>query len=1110
MTKKKSLLSYIGLTKQAGILKEVTFNDKISKVHLSGFIGSSFATIASGLLIEDNNPHLFVLRDKKEASQFLNDLNNLIDKQNFFFPESNRNSYRLEETNNSDILLRSEILNVLSNKKNQIIITYSEAICERVIEKKTLEKNIIVIKKNDQLCINNLESKLTAHNFKKVDFVSQIGEYSVRGGIVDVYSFSNKQPIRIEFFDDEVESIRTFDINNQLSTLQKEQIKLIPNTQFYDKNITNKINFLEYIPKNTIVWISDINYTISIVDDYFKKAAEELKYKRSYSAKQIKNPKDIFTDKNEFIHSLNKFTVIENNSHPYFEDSKKISLNASHITHVNKQFELLKNDLDNNQKNGFKNIILCSSDEQKDRFDAIFKNQNKFKYTTLISSLSRGYIDQDNRIAIYTDHQIFNRHYRMQSKTSFSDKKAISIKDITKLNIGDFVTHIDHGIGRFEGLHKISTNNKKQEVIKILYKDGDILYVSIHSLHKISKFSAKEGMTPKINQLGSQVWKKIKQRTKTKVKQIAFDLIKLYAKRKLKKGFAFSKDTYLQYELESSFMFEDTPDQVQTTNDFKKDMESNTPMDRLVCGDVGFGKTEIAVRAAFKAITDSKQVAILVPTTILALQHYKTFKKRLKDFPCNIEYISRFKSSKEQKNTLKDLFNGKVDILIGTHKIVSKDVKFNDLGLLIIDEEQKFGVNIKDKIKLIKENIDTLTLSATPIPRTLQFSLLGARDLSIINTPPPNRQSIETNIIRMNHDNIKNAILYEIDRTGQVYFVHNRIDNINEVATLIQKLVPKSKIRIGHGRMNGNELEQLMVDFIEGDFDILVSTTIIENGVDVPNANTIIINNAHNFGLSDLHQMRGRVGRSNKKAFCYLISPPIENISEESRKRLHALEQYSELGSGFKIAMRDLDIRGAGDLLGADQSGFINDIGFETYQKILNEAIEELKSEKFSELFPKVKSNIFIKDCQLDTDLEVVIPDSYVSSVSERLYLYNKLNSLKQENDIIVFQESIKDRFGKIPKEVINLCNSVKLRWIGKEIGFEKIILKENNFRGYFPSKNNVEYFNSSNFKKIINYITENQDNCKIIEKNQKLSLKVLNINSIMNAINFCNKIKCS
>jgi len=1099
------LLTYFGEPKQTNAI-QLALEKEQTKIQLTGIIGSSLAMTASAVVRESNKPHLFIFRDKEAASYFVNDIENLLKNEVFFFPASYRRAYQIEETDNANILLRAEVLNKLNNKRNPIIVTYSEALSEKVVSRKELKKHTISLKIKDDIAIDFLEEMLDHLNFEKVDFVNKAGQYSIRGGILDVYSFADENPFRIEFFDTEIESIRTFDINTQLSVSTESKITIIPNTEA-KKSIESQVSFLEYLPKNSVIWTKDIKYSKGILDDYFDRATEQYN-KVSDSAIQHLSPEYLFTNAYHFSKELKQFSVIENSNHPYFEIEKTITINTDPLTKINKQFDLLKEDLLKNKEAGLDNIILCSSDEQEERFNAIFEHtEEELNYKCILFSLHEGYIDYTNKQAIYTDHQIFDRYHKFKSKTKFTNNQAITIKQLTSLDIGDFVTHIDHGVGRFEGLHKIENNGKYQEVIKLTYKQGDILYISIHSLHKIAKFSGKEGIEPKINQLGSPVWQKTKQKAKAKVKQIAFNLIQLYAKRKSQKGFQFTPDTYLQHELEASFMYEDTPDQVKATIDIKQDMEKEMPMDRLICGDVGFGKTEIAIRAAFKAVADSKQVAVLVPTTILALQHYKTFKKRLKHLPCTVDYISRFKTPKEQRETLERVARAQVDILIGTHRIVGKDVKFLDLGLLIIDEEQKFGVNIKDKLKLFKENIDTLTLSATPIPRTLQFSLLGARDLSVINTPPPNRQSVETTIIGMSQETIRDAISYEMARNGQVFFVHNRIENINEVAGLLQRLCPDAKIRVGHGQMEGKKLEELMIDFMEGDFDVLVSTTIIENGVDVSNANTIIINNAQNFGLSDLHQMRGRVGRSNKKAFCYLISPAIHTLSEESRKRLIALEQFSTLGSGFKIAMRDLDIRGAGDLLGADQSGFINDIGFETYQKILNEAVEELKQEKFQDLFTDEKKIFYVKDCQLDTDLEILIPDTYVSSISERLNLYKELNNFTKEEEIVAFIDRLNDRFGTAPKAINNVCDALRLRWVAKKIGFERIILKNDNMRAYFPSQADSPYYNSEMFKRALNYLKPNFGTCEMIEKKGKLSMRIKNINSIEGALLVCKEI---
>tara|TARA_B100000683_G_scaffold61868_1_gene60254 strand:- start:9255 stop:12593 length:3339 start_codon:yes stop_codon:yes gene_type:complete len=1085
-----------------------TISEKINqgnrKIQLNNFVGSSKSILASSIIKKSKFPQLFILNDKESANYFINDLENLINHELFFYPASYRRSYQIEETDNSNVLLRSEVLNKLNYKRNSIIISYPEAISEKVVSRRVLKKQTITLSVSDTHNSLLLEEILLENNFIQSDFVTDPGQFSVRGGIIDVFSFADEYPFRIEFFDDEIESIRTFNINTQLSVEQREKISIIPNTEA-KKVLEKQVSFLEYLPKSATIWIEDTQHTLGILQQNFEKAEKEFKKLSTDFGKYQIRPHDIFTNANEFTNLLEEFKTISFSSSNIFEADFKIQSNTIPLTPINKKFDILFNELISFQEKGYQNIIICSSEEQKERFHQIIQNElREIHIITIVGNLSEGFIDHDNKITIYTDHQIFNRHHKFISKTRFADKQAITLKQLTNLQIGDFVTHIDHGVGEFAGLHKIDNNGKKQESIKLIYKDGDILYISVHSLHKISKYSGKEGHRPNINQLGSSKWQTTKNKTKTRIKKIAFNLIQLYAKRKTIDGFSYSPDTYLQHELEASFMWEDTPDQSAATIAIKEDMEKDTPMDRLVCGDVGFGKTELAIRAAFKAVTDNKQVAILVPTTILALQHYKTFKNRLKEFPCKVDYINRFKTIKQQNQTIKDLLKGKVDILIGTHRIVGKDIKFKDLGLLIIDEEQKFGVNIKDKLKNIKSNVDILTLSATPIPRTLQFSLLGARDLSVINTPPPNRIAINTEIIPFNEETIRDAIKYEISRNGQVFFIHNRIENINEVAAIIQRLVPNAKIKIGHGQLDGKVLEDLMIGFIEGEYDVLISTTIVENGVDVPNANTIIINNANNFGLSDLHQMRGRVGRSNKKAFCYLISPPSYQLSEDARKRLNALEQFSNLGSGFSIAMRDLDIRGAGDLLGADQSGFINEIGFDMYQKILNEAVEELKQEKFKELFSDSKKKYFVKDCQIDTDLEILIPDTYISNIEERLNIYKELNSIKEEKELKILQSNLEDRFGVIPKSVEDLISSMKLKWVAKELGFERLLLKNGEMRTYFTTKKDSLYFESESFSKILEYLKQNFTKAEMKERKDKLVLIVKDINSADKAIKIC------
>ena len=1085
-------------------LKKLLDNNTPS-IFYSGSIGSSLAIDFINIIEDSKKNNLFIFSDKEEASYFINDLEKISKKEVFFYPASYRRPYQIEETENTNVLQRAEVLNKLNSKKNTIVITYSEALFEKVISKKELRKQTISLKVNQRLEAEEFEKNLINLNFKSTNFVTDPGQFSVRGGIIDIFSYASEHPIRIELIGDEIESLRTFSVNSQLSIKLENKVKIIPNTEAkYIQN--NQVCFLEYFTEDSNIWIKNLNYTLTSLDDNFTKTEEIFSNLKKKSTIFKQNPSYLFSNSITFNNSLVNKTIIKMSAP---ENKENIIIReCSPLIPFNKNIDILLMDLQKNQTNNIRNIILCSSEEQEERIKNILMDKDqkiKIEYYQIL--LHEGFIDYDNKVAIYTDHQIFDRHHRFKSKTKFSDKQAITIKQLTSLKIGDYITHIDHGIGQFNGLHKISNNNQTQEVIKLSYRGGDILYISIHALHKIAKFSAKEGSSPKMHQLGTPTWNKSKQKTKNRVKEIAFNLIKLYAKRKSQEGFQFSPDTYLQQELEASFMFEDTPDQSKATLAIKEDMEKIMPMDRLVCGDVGFGKTEIAIRAAFKAVADNKQVAILVPTTILALQHYKTFKKRLAKLPCNVDYLNRFRTKSEQNEILKKIQNGGIDVIIGTHRIVGKDVHFKDLGLLIVDEEQKFGVNIKDKLKAFKTNVDSLTLTATPIPRTLQFSLLGARDLSIINTPPPNRQSIQTNIIGFNEEKIRDAIKYEINRNGQVFFVHNRVENINEIAGFIQRICPDAKIKIGHGQMPGNKIESLMIDFIEGQFDILVSTTIIENGVDIPNANTIIINNAQNFGLSDLHQMRGRVGRSDKQAFCFLISPPLNHISEDSRRRLNALEQFSNIGSGFKIAMRDLDIRGAGDLLGGDQSGFINEIGFEMYQRILAEAVEELKEEKFKNLFKEPKSEFKIKDCQIDTDLEIQIPESYVINIEERIALYKALNDIKDDEELEIFKNNLVDRFGALPKNIFNIFKLLNVKWKAKELGFERIVLKNNNLRAYLPHNQNTNYYQSSSFTKILDYVKMNQDKIKIKEIKEKVCLQYDNILSLNELLTIFKKV---
>ena len=1075
--------------------------NQYKSIHLNGLTGSLASIIGAACFNLSGKASIFILNDKEEAAYFHNDLEQFIPENDLlFYPGSYRRPYQIEETDNANILMRAEVLNRLSSRrKPSCIVTYPDAIFEKVITKKELNKNILKLSVGEGISIDFLNETMFEYGFEYSDFVSEPGQFAIRGGIVDIFSFSNEHPYRIEFFGDEVESIRSFNINTQLSIQEVKKLNIIPNVE--NKGITeSRVSFIHYLEDKSQIWIKDKTFCNAQLDKLYQKASES--YKDIKGEINHLTPEELYINSEVFSYVIQDFQIVSFGMQNE-DNSKEIKFESSFQPSFNKQFDLIIEHFNQKTEEGYENIILCSTIKQEERFQNIFeKIDANFRYTTMLLPLHEGFIDHRNKILCYTDHQLFERYHKFKLKSAKQYKKTITLDEITNLEIGDFVTHMDHGIGKFGGLQKIDVQGKKQEAIKLLYRNNDLLYVSIHSLHKISKYNSKEGTAPKIHQLGSPQWAKTKSKTKTKIKTIAYDLIKLYAKRKAVKGFAYSPDNYLQYELEASFLYEDTPDQLKTTQAVKKDMESNTPMDRLVCGDVGFGKTEIAIRAAFKAVCDNKQVAILVPTTILALQHYKTFRKRLNDFPCKVDYINRFKTAKQQKETLQNLADGKVDIIIGTHRLVGKDVKFLDLGLLIVDEEQKFGVSVKDKLKTIKSNVDTLTLTATPIPRTLQFSLMSARDLSIIKTAPPNRLPVQTENIGFNEETLRDAIQYEVSRGGQIFFIHNRIENIKEVAGMIQRLCPDVKVGVGHGQMEGAKLERLMLDFIEGEFDLLVSTTIIESGLDIPNANTIIINNAQNFGLSDLHQMRGRVGRSNKKAFCYLITPPRISMSEEGRKRIQALEQHSDLGAGFNIAMRDLEIRGAGDILGAEQSGFISDIGFEMYQRILAEAVKELKESEFKDIYVKNTSDSFLVDeCQIDTDMEILIPDHYVNSISERLQLYKDLNTIENEDKLNIFVEQITDRFGKIPPEVEKLLHTIRLRWIAKDLGFEKIILKANKMIAYFVANPNSAFFQSEQFGLILKFIQLNPKACQMKEKNNKLSLIFEKISTVEMAL---------
>jgi len=1091
LSKQEIVNQYQESVKVKQILKQIQL-DK-NQIQITNLVGSSMSFVISETFKKDDKSYLLIFNDKEEAAYHLNDLEQLLDQKNvLFYPGSYRRPYQIEETDNANVLMRSEVLNrINSRKKPTIIVSYPEALFEKVVTKKDLERNTLKLSVSESVSLDFVNEILFEYNFNRVDFVTEPGDFSVRGGIIDVFSFSNDVPFRIEFFGDEIDSIRTFDVETQLSKEKLRKASIMSNVE--NKTLQEKReSFLQYIASNTVIFLKNKDLLIGKLDKLFDRAESAF----SELSKELNHarPIDLFCNGNFIQNQLSDFRVASFET--YTSGDKPI---IDFITKVqpsfNKQFDLLIENLNEYHTKGFTNYIFCANEQQAQRFQDIFEDAKKeVHYQTIVFPLYQGFIDFEEKIVCYTDHQIFERYHKFRLKNGFAKKQSITLKELNNLDVGDYVTHIDHGIGKFGGLQKIDVEGKNQEAIKLIYGDRDILYVSIHSLHKISKFNGKDGKAPKIYKLGSGAWKKIKQKTKKRVKEIAYNLIKLYAKRRMEKGLAFGPDTHIQHELEASFIYEDTPDQYTATQDVKADMEKEQPMDRLVCGDVGFGKTEIAIRAAFKAVDNGKQVAILVPTTILAFQHYKTFTKRLEKFPVRIDYLNRFRTSKQRNEAIEGVNDGSIDIIIGTHQLTNKKIKFKDLGLLIIDEEQKFGVAVKDKLKTLKENVDTLTLTATPIPRTLQFSLMAARDLSVISTPPPNRHPIDTQVIRFSEEMIRDAITYEISRGGQVFFIHNRIENIKEVAGLLQRLVPDANIGIGHGQMEGKKLESLMLGFMNNEFDVLVSTTIVESGLDVTNANTIFINNANNFGLSDLHQMRGRVGRSNKKAFCYFITPPYHMMTDDARKRIEALELFSDLGSGINIAMKDLEIRGAGDLLGGEQSGFINDIGFDTYQKILNEAIEELKENEFKELYTteENKPKEFIKEVQIDTDFEVLFPDNYINSITERLNLYNELSTLETDEELQQYEQRLIDRFGELPIQAIDLLDSVRLKWFAKQLGLEKIVLKQKRMIGYFISNQQSEFYQTKAFTKVLTYVQQNATTSVIKEKQTKIGLRLL------------------
>ncbi len=1088
-----------------------------SPLHLSGLLGSSrefvFHTFTALPEVSKWN-HLVVLRDAEEAAYFQNTLEQISGALDvFYFPSSFKHQKNFRLLNPSHVMLRTEALSRVSSGGNKkVLITYPKALFEKVVLPKTLAKNIISFKKGTTIDLNGLLERFVEYGFVRTDFVYEPGEIALRGGILDIYSFGNEKPYRIELFGEEVDSIRLFDPQTQLSERNLNEVNIIPNIETnFDSG--EKVSLLSFMPENTICWTEDWEF----IKERIEKQEADLRLflkegTQSHPEEETETPHEREVTPDDFMTALDlqgelrQHYLVEIGLKNFFSDQNAIHFTTTRQPAFNRQFTLLINDLKKYEKLNYGLYIFAENPRQLERLHSIFSDQGSaIEFVPVIASIHEGFIDHDIKCVCYSDHEIFQRYHKYRVKQAFSKNKALTMKMLRELQPGDYVTHIDHGVGVYSGLQKIESNGVVQEAVRIVYKDHDLLYVNISSLHKISKYSGKEGSVPKLNKLGSDVWNKLKDKTRKQVKDIAKDLIKLYAQRKSQKGFSHNPDGYMQHELEASFIYEDTPDQSKAVADVKKDMEAESPMDRLICGDVGFGKTEVAVRAAFKTCLNGKQAAVLVPTTILAYQHFKTFSERLADFPVNIDYLNRFKSAKQKKETLTKLKEGKIDIIIGTHALLGKGVQFKDLGLLVIDEEQKFGVAAKEKLKELKTTVDTLTLTATPIPRTLQFSLMGARDLSIINTPPPNRQPIQTEVHTFNADFIRDAIYFEVERGGQVFFIHNRVKGLPEVKNMIKELCPDLQIASAHGQMEGSDLENTVLDFIDQKYDVLVCTNIVESGVDIPNVNTIIINNAHQFGLSDLHQLRGRVGRSNRKAFCYLLSPPLSSLPDDSRKRLTTLEQYSELGSGFQIAMRDLDIRGAGNMLGGEQSGFIAEIGFEMYHKILDEAIRELKRNEFRETFKEEiqKQEDYVSDCTIDTDLEILLPDAYIESVTERLSLYSRLDNCNTEEELNALHKEMQDRFGQVPPEAEGLFTTVRCRKLAVELGFEKLVLKNDLLRCFFISNPDSPYFTSTTFERILNFIQTSTNKAKLQQSGKLGMLVVKDIHSISGTYRF-------
>lgn len=1091
----------------AAVLKD----SKVKNIFLGGTHASCASLFFSAFVKHTSEVYLFILNDNEEAGYFYHDIVQANgDKETLFFPSSYRRAIKYGQKDAANEILRTEVLSKIEKKEPVVVVTYPEALAEKVVSKSILSDKTISIKVGQNVETDSVMKKLAEYGFQHVDYVYEPGQFALRGSILDVYSFASEYPYRIDFFGDEVDSIRTFEVESQLSKEKKTFVNIVPELAGTGND---SVSFLEFIPSETVLCVKDFLW----VREKIQGVHDEVMSPQAVTAMEAGEGETVDIKKvvitgSDFTEKALNFRRIEFGTKPVSTPHARLDFETSVQPIFHKNFDLVSSSLTDFIQRGYKLYICSDSTKQTDRLKDIFTERgDDIVFEAVDRTLHEGFVDHEMKMCIFTDHQIFDRFhkYSLRSDKARSGKVALSLKELNMFEPGDYVVHIDHGIGRFAGLVRIPNGNTTQEVIKLIYQNDDVVFVSIHSLHKISKYKGKEGEPPRVSKLGTGAWEKIKERTKTKIKDIARDLIKLYSRRKQELGFKYSPDSFLQHELEASFLYEDTPDQSKATQEVKNDMESDRPMDRLVCGDVGFGKTEVAVRAAFKAVADNKQVAVLVPTTVLAFQHFQTFRKRLDGFPCKVEYLSRARSTKDTNRILKELAEGQVNILIGTHKIIGKSVKFKDLGLLIIDEEQKFGVSVKEKLRQMKVNVDTLTMTATPIPRTLQFSLMGARDLSVIQTPPPNRYPIQTEVHTFNEEIITEAINFEMSRNGQVYFVNNRIQNLVELKAMIQRNIPDCRVCIGHGQMKPDELENIIFDFVNYDYDVLLATTIIESGIDIPNANTIIINQAHNFGLSDLHQMRGRVGRGNRKAFCYLLAPPLSSLTPESRRRLQAIENFSGLGSGIHIAMQDLDIRGAGNMLGAEQSGFIADLGYETYQKILAEAVTELKNDEFADLYAeeirageeKLSGEEFVDECTVESDMELLFPNEYIPSSSERMLLYRELDKLELDKDVEDFKSRLKDRFGTIPPEGEELILIVPLRRLAKRLGIEKVVLKAGRMTLFFVSNPDSLYYQSAAFGKAIEYMSRYPRQCNLREQNGRRSMVIKDITDVKTAV---------